>query len=117
MKAHPTSELQTIVRYIDTAYLPTRYSGLLGKGEWLQITINPQFMEAVSRNLESYPNLAEMLYPGLLPETTASGGGSVRYNAAGAFVINRDKLKRWLTNTIDDLARRGKGESDISIVL
>ena len=117
MKAHPSSELQTIVRYIDIAHLPTRYSGLLGKGEWLQITINPQFMEAVSRNIENYPNLGKMLYPGFLPETTASGGGSVRYNAAGAFVINRDKLKRWLTNSMVDLARSGKGELDISVAL
>ena len=52
VKAHPASELQSVVRYIDTAHLPTRYSGLRS-GEWFQMTINPQFMDTIRRNQEN----------------------------------------------------------------
>src|SRR5438477_3471954 len=92
IKAHPASELQAVVRYIDTANLPTRYSGLRS-GEWFQMTINPQFMDSIRRNLEVYPDFKDLLYPGFLPATHGSGGGSIRYNAAGAIAINRARMK------------------------
>ncbi len=116
VKAHPACELQPVVRYIDTAHLPTRYSGLRS-GEWFQMTINPQFMDTIRRNQENYPYLKELLYPGFLPEIQGSGGGSIRYNAAGAIAINRVRMKDWLTTSITDLVKSGGGQVDLSIAL
>ncbi len=116
VKAHPASELQAVVRYIDTAHLPTRYSGLRS-GEWFQMTINPQFMDTIRRNQENYPYLKEILYPGFLPEIQGSGGGSIRYNAAGAIAINRARMKEWLTTSITDLVKSGGGQVELSIAL
>lgn len=116
IKAHPASELQLVVRYIDTANLLTRYSGLRS-GEWYQMTINPQFMDTVRRNPQNYPDLKELLYPGFLPEIQGSGGGSIRYNAAGAMAINRKRMKEWLTTSITDLVRSDIGQIELSIAL
>jgi len=116
VKAHSACELQPVVRYIDTAHLPTRYSGLRS-GEWFQMTINPQFMDTIRRNQENYPYLKELLYPGFLPEIQGSGGGSIRYNAAGAIAINRVRMKDWLTTSITDLVKSGGGQVDLSIAL
>ena len=116
VKAHPASELQSVVRYIDTAHLPTRYSGLRS-GEWFQMTINPQFMDTIRRNQENYPYLKDLLYPGFLPEIQGSGGGSIRYNAAGAIAINRTRMKDWLTTSITDLVKSGGGQVNLSIAL
>jgi len=116
VKMHPASELQAVVRYIDTALLTTRYSGLRS-GEWFQMTINPQFMDSVRRNKENYPYLKDLLYPGFLPEIQGSGGGSIRYNAAGAIAINRERMKGWLTTSINDLVRGGGGQVKLSIAL
>src|SRR5205807_9606675 len=116
VKAHPASELQSVVPYIDTAHLPTRYSGLRS-GEWFQMTINPQFMDTIRRNQENYPYLKDLLYPGFLPEIQGSGGGSIRYNAAGAIAINRVRMKDWLTTSITDLVKSGGGQVNLSIAL
>ena len=116
VKAHPASELQSVVRYIDTAHLPTRYSGLRS-GEWFQMTINPQFMDTIRRNQENYPYLKDLLYPGFLPEIQGSGGGSIRYNAAVAIAINRARMKDWLTTSITDLVKIGGGQVNLSIAL
>jgi len=116
VKAHPASELQLVVRYIDTANLLTRYSGLRS-GEWFQMTINPQFMDTVRRNPQNHPDLTKLLYPGFLPEIQGSGGGSIRYNAAGAMAINRRRMKEWLTTSITDLVRADIGQVELSIAL
>lgn len=116
VRTHPASELHTMVRYIDTAYLPTRYSDLRS-GEWFQMTISPQFMDNVRRNPGNYPDLQGALYPGLLPQIAGSGGGSIRYNAAGALLINMAKMKDWLTNSMTNLVNSGDRQVNLSIVL
>lgn len=116
LKAHPASELQAVVRYIDTANLLTRYSGLRN-GEWMQMTINPRFIDTVRNNPNSHPQLRDLLYPGFLPEIQGSGGGSIRYNAAGAIAINRDRVKDWLTTSITDLVRSDSGQVELSIAI
>ena len=113
---HPHSELQPTVRYIDTAYLPTRYSGLRD-GEWLQMTIDPRFIDSIRRDTNSYPHLRKLFYPGLYPQIQGSGGGSIRYNAAGAVAIGRERLKQWIHTSITDLIRAGGGEVRLSIAL
>jgi len=116
LAAHPASELHTVVRYIDTANLLTRYSGL-HSGEWFQMAINPHFMDAVRRNPQQYPELDEILFPGIMPEIQGSGGGSIRYNAAGAFIINRQRMKDWLTSSITNLVRSDEGQVELSFAL
>jgi hypothetical protein len=116
LRMHPASQLQAIVRYIDTANLLTRYSNLRN-GEWFQMTINPQFMDTIRRNPQNYQDFNELLYPGFLPEIQGSGGGSIRYNAAGAIIINRARMKEWLTSSITDLVRADSGQVDLSVAL
>ena len=117
VEARPGSGLQAMVRYIDTIYLPGSYSGIL-TGEWFPMGIDPQFMDAIQENLDGYyPQLKKLLYPGLLPETTRSGGGGIRYNGAGAVIVNRDNLKQWLKNSITDLTNMGDGSTNISVAL
>lgn len=116
MKAHPNSELQVMVRYLDTAYLPNRY-GSLHSQEWQQMSIDPRHIQAISNNLADYPEIKRMLYDGLLPGTDQSGGGAIRYNGAGAVEIQRDKLRKWLSASLADLASWGAGETTISIAL
>lgn len=117
VESRPSSGLQAMVRYIDTIYLPGSYSGIL-TGEWFPMGIDPQFMDAIQENLDDYyPQLKKLLYPGLLPETTRSGGGGIRYNGAGAVIVNRDSLKQWLKNSITDLTNMGDGSTKISVAL
>jgi hypothetical protein len=58
-----------------------------------------------------------LLYPGLLPQIAGSGGGSIRYNAAGALLINQAKMKEWLHNSITNLVNSGDGQVNLSIAL
>ena len=116
MKAHPNSELDIKVRCIDTAYLPERY-GNLRHGEWFQMSINERFMSALYDKIEDYPRLERMLFPGLLPGTDVSGGGSIRYNGAGAVEVKRDELRKWLSSNMTELARSGDGNTHVSIAL
>lgn len=113
---HKTSELQVLVRYLDTAHLPTRYPHILD-GEWTQMTIEPQYIDTVRRNRQSYPYLRNLLYSDQLPTIQGSGGGSIRYNAAGAIAINHDKIKRWLKASINHLISSDKGQVDVSIAI
>src|SRR2546421_5904370 len=113
---HKASELQVLVRYLDTSRLPTRYPHILD-GEWTQMTIDPQYIDTVRRNRESYPSLRNLLYSGLLPTIQGSGGGSIRYNAAGAIAINRDRIKRWLKASITHLIASDKGQVDLSVAI
>lgn len=116
MKAHPNSELDIKVRCIDTAYLPERY-GNLRHGEWFQMSINERYMSALYDKIEDYPRLEKMLFPGLLPGTDVSGGGSIRYNGAGAVEVKRDELRKWLSSNMTELARSGDGNTSVSIAL
>jgi hypothetical protein len=116
VKTHSASKLSTMIRYIDTAYLPTRYSGLRS-GEWFQMTINPRLMDSIRRSQEKPLYLKNLLYPGLWPQIAGSGGGSIRYNAAGALLINQVRLKEWLQNSMTNLVNSGDGQVNISIAL
>lgn len=116
MNAHPNSGLKVMTRYIDTAFLPGRY-GNLRPGEWFQISINPRYMSAIYSNIARYARLEKMLFPGLLPGTAVTGGGSIRYNGAGAVEVKREELRRWLSTSMTDLARSGDGDKNISIAL
>ncbi len=121
MKAHPTSELQVMVRYLDTAYLPNRYSSLHSQ-EWFQMSIDPRHMRAIYDNIKAYPEkeypeIERLLFPGLLPGTDQSGGGAIRYNGAGAVEIQREKLRKWISASLADLAGWGKGETTVGIAL
>lgn len=116
MKAHPNSELTVMARYIDTAYLPNRNSNLR-KGEWFHLSIDPRYMEAVYEERENYPLINAMLFPGLLPGTSTVGGGSIRYNGAGAVEVKRNDLRRWLGASMTELARQGDGSTNISVAL
>src|SRR5450755_440788 len=115
-KTHPGSELKVMVRYIDTAYLPQRYS-TLRPGEWFQLSINPRYMQAIYDKQDEYPTLRDMLYEGLLPGTDVSGGGSIRYNGAGAVEVKHEDLRKWLSASMTELARAGDGDTNISVAL
>lgn len=116
MRAHPKSELQVMVRCIDTAYLPSRY-GTLAPGEWFQMSIERRYMDAIYKKIKNFQRIEAMLFPGLLPATDTSGGGSIRYNGAGAVEIQRNNLREWLSDSMATLARSGKGETTISMAL
>lgn len=116
MNAHPNSELTVMARYIDTAYLPNRNSSLR-KGEWFHLSIDPRFMQAVYENRQEYPLLNKMLFEGLLPGTSTVGGGSIRYNGAGAVEVKRNDLRRWLSASMTELARLSDGSTNISVAL
>lgn len=116
MRAHPTSELQVMVRYLDTAYLPNRY-GSLHSQEWFQMSIDQRHILAIYQNLAEHPEIENLLFPGLLPGTDQSGGGAIRYNGAGAVEIQREKLRKWISSSLADLAGWGQGETTISIAL
>lgn len=115
VEAHP-SNLELMVRYIDTAYLPNRYPAIR-QGEWFQMSIQQRYIEAIYKRIDDFPRLKSMLFPGLLPGTDGSGGGSIRYNGAGAVEIQRDNLKRWLSESMAELAMGGTDETSISMVL
>ena len=116
MQEHPNSELTVMVRHIDTAYLPSRESALQ-RGEWFHLSIDERFMQAVYQNRKRYPRVAKMLFDGLLPGTASTGGGSIRYNGAGAIEIKREELRQWLSNSMTDLARAGDRSTNVSIAL
>ena len=114
-KENGLSELEVMVRSIDTADLGAR--GLLS-GEWKKLSIDNQFMDGIKENPgEHYPELEDFLYPGHLPETTSDGGGGIRYNGAGAILLNRNDLQKWIKASMDDLAQMGGNDRNFSIAL
>lgn len=115
-KLHRGNDFKVMVRYIDTAYLPNRYP-MLRPGEWFQISIDPRYMKAIYENQKEYPILKDMFFEGLLPGTDVSGGGSIRYNGAGAIEVKREDLRRWLSDSMTDLAHAGDRDTSISIAL
>ncbi len=116
MKLHPDSDFRAMIRYIDTAFLPDRYPTLV-QGEWFQLIIDPRFMDAIYNKRDNYPVLRDMFFDGLLPGTESSGGGSIRYNGAGAIEVKREELRKWLSASMTELARAGDGDTNISIAL
>ena len=116
MKAHPHSDLDVMVRYIDTAFLPNRY-GSLRVGQWFQMSIDHRYMSAIYKKIDDFPLIKSMLFPGLLPGTDVSGGGSIRYNGAGAVEVQRDNLRKWLSESMAEFASRGTGSANVSIAL
>jgi len=112
---HPDSQLVVKVRYLDTARLDNRIQ--VRDGEWQQMHIDPVLMKALYNDRAANPRLDKMLYDGLLPKTTGVGGGQIRYNGAGALLVNRDKLVQWLSTNIAELARSGDSSVNIAIAL
>jgi hypothetical protein len=115
MAERPDSELKVLVRYIDTARLDQRFK--IRDGEWFQINIDPVVMKALANNSAENPLLNGMLFDNLFPKTTGVGGGSIRYNGAGAVIINRDPLRKWLSSNMTDLAQSIDGQTNISAAL
>src|SRR5579859_711950 len=116
MESHLSSELLVKVRYIDTAYLPDRDTALR-PGEWFQLSIDERYMKALYKKSQQHPRLERMLFPGLLPGTASTGGGSIRYNGAGAVEVKRENLRAWLSGCMIDLARDGDGSTNVSVAL
>lgn len=112
IEEHPKSELQVLVRSLDTARLNTRHK--IRDSDWYHMTIDQRHMKAVyqarSRNLY----LSSMLYDDLLPFTTGVGASRIRYNGASALIVNHDQIKRWLSSSISTLSRSTKGDTAVS---
>ncbi len=116
MEGRTASSLKVHVRYLETAYLPNRYPRIR-QGEWLQMSINAGYMQSIYRNKAMEPLLEKMLYPGFLPETAGVGGGGIRYNGAGAVVVNRSQLKNWLGSNMTELIKTGDSQTSIYMAL
>lgn len=112
---HPDSQLVVKVRYLDTARLDNRIQ--VRDGEWQQMHIDPVLMKALYNERTANPLLDHMLYDGLLPKTTGVGGGQIRYNGAGALLVNREKLVQWLSSNIAELVRSGDSSANMAIAL
>ncbi|HLG75228.1 MAG TPA: hypothetical protein VKX46_02365, partial [Ktedonobacteraceae bacterium] len=114
--AHPESELEVMVRYIDTDWLPN-YDRTLHSTEWFHLQINPNYMRDLLPQIERYPRIHNLLFQGLLPATDIAGGGAIRYNGAGAVEMQREKLRIWLSESMRALKSYGDGQATISIAL
>ena len=114
--SRPESGLNVMVRYIDTARLTTRYPNIRD-GEWFQMKVDPMFMKAIAKERKRYPRLDQLLYDKLLPKPTGHGGGSIRYNGAGSVVVNRDKMKKWLSANMTSLMRQQDGQTNFSVAI
>ena len=112
VEEHPKSELQVLVRSLDTARLNQRRA--IRDGEWYQMTIDQRHMRAVYQTRTRTPHLNSMLYDDLLPFTTGVGASRIRYNGAGALSVNRDQIKRWLSSSISNLSRSIRGDTQVS---
>jgi hypothetical protein len=116
IKAHAVSDLEVKVRYMDTSYLPDVYPDIQ-VGEWFHMRVDARHMNFTHRKLDEDPRLKKFLYPGLLPETDGTGGGSIRYNGAGAVEVARNEIKAWIKSGMDDLARSGDRQTRITVAL
>src|SRR5690348_1672281 len=112
IEEHPKSELQVLVRSLDTARLNQRRT--IRDGEWYQMTIDQKHMKAVYQTRSRNPYLSSMLYDDLLPFTTGVGASRIRYNGASAVTVNRDQIKHWLSSSISTLSRSTRGDTDVS---
>ncbi len=117
VKAHPSSHLKTtLVCSLDTDNLSTHYTGFR-EDEWMHLNIPARRINMVRRYPDSDPVLKEILYPEIMPEIAGSGGGSVRYNTAGAIIINRDQVKLWLRGHMTNLIASGDGQNKLQVVV
>ena len=116
VKAHAVSDLEVKARYMDTSYLPDTYPDIQ-VGEWFHLKVDARHMNFTQRKLDENPRLKKLLYPGLLPETDGTGGGSIRYNGAGTVEVARDDIKAWIKSGMDDLARSGDRQTRIAVAL
>jgi hypothetical protein len=116
VKTHTVSDLEVRVRYMDTSYLPDTYPDIQ-VGEWFHMRVDARHMNFTQRKLDENPRLKQLLYPGLLPETDGTGGGSIRYNAAGAVEAARNDIKAWIKSSMDDLARSGDRQTRMAVAL
>jgi hypothetical protein len=116
IKAHAVSDLEVKVRYLDTCYLPDIYPDMQ-VGEWFHLRVDARHMHFTQRKLDEDARLKKLLYPGLLPETDGTGGGSIRYNGAGAVEVARNEIKAWIKSGMDDLARGGDRQTRINVAL
>lgn len=119
LAAHPNSKLNVMVRYLDIATnLPGTYGGAIIANEWKPMQISRPYIESVAAmNGAADPELKAFLYPGLLPRTEGAGGGGVRYNGAGAVIVNRTPLEQWIEGSMVSLAQREGGQANLSVVL
>ncbi len=111
---HLTSELQVLVRSLDTARLNQRRT--IRDGEWKQMTIDQKHMRAIHQERHTKPHLASLLYDDLLPFTTGVGASRIRYNGAGAIAVNHDSIKQWLSGSISTLSR-SKGSTALTFAI
>ena len=116
IKAHAVSDLEVKVRYLDTCYLPDVYPDMQ-VGEWFHLRVDARHMHFTQRKLDEDARLKKLLYPGLLPETDGTGGGSIRYNGAGAVEVARNEIKAWIKSGMDDLARGGDRQTRMNVAL
>lgn len=114
--ARPENGLRVMVRYVDTARLVNRYPDIRD-GEWFQMKVDPAHMKAIYNERKRYPRLDQLLYDKLLPKPTGHGGGSIRYNGAGSVIVNRDKIKKWLSANMTSLMRMEDGQTNFSVAL
>jgi hypothetical protein len=116
VRAHPSSRLHTMVCSLDTDNLSTHYTGFRDD-EWMHLSIPARHISTVRRDPDSDPILKEILYDGIMPEIAGSGGGSVRYNTAGAIIINRELVKSWLRGHMTNLIASDDGQNNLQVVI
>jgi len=116
IKTHAGSGLEVKVRYLDTYNLPDMYPDIQ-VGEWFHLRVDSRHMHFTQRKLDDDQRLKKFLYPGLLPETDGTGGGSIRYNGAGAIEIGRNEIKAWIKSGMNDLARGGDRQTRMNIAV
>src|SRR6266446_613451 len=114
VREHPKSELNILVRSLDTARLR---NPVIHAGEWYQMKIDERHMKSLFEKRAEKPDLASMLYDNLLPSTEDTGGGRIRYNGAGAVIENRDDITSWLSNSMSQLSRSGDGDRTLSVAV
>lgn len=114
-QANDRTRIEYKSRCIDTANLSLR--GFLS-GEWLPLNIDNQFMDVIYESQQDeLPEIKAYLYPGLLPETTSDGGGGIRYNGAGAIILNRRELESWIQSSMISLGKMGDQNAEFSVAI
>ena len=108
IKTHAVSGLEVKLRYLDTYNLSDIYPDVQ-VGEWFHLGVDARHMHFTQRRLNEDPRLKRFLYPDLLPQTDGTGGGSIRYNGAGAVEIARNEIKAWITTPKEQAEKAKEG--------
>ena len=116
IETHAVSGLEVKLRYLDTYNLSDIYPDVQ-VGEWFHLGVDARHMHFTQRKLDEDPRLKKFLYPDLLPQTDGTGGGSIRYNGAGAVEIARNEIKAWIKSGMDDLARSGDRQTRMNVAV